>query len=137
LSPRDSHPLCPQYVADLALGDEYLELEFEEIGQFLLGEDRVLSFLLPQPGPTLRSHLVGVAAAMVNERLPRRTSLTIAMAQLRKVVPAEGEAQFLTEVLEVLPLVKALEKLLLGQSPLDLTDSVAFHGVSSLVKIAL
>jgi hypothetical protein len=112
------------------LGDGHLELDFEEIGQFLLGEGRVLSFLLPQPGPTLRNDLVRVAMAMVNERLPGRTSLTIATAQLRKVVPAEGKVQFLTEVLKVLSLVKALEKLLLGQSPLDLTGSVAFHGVS-------
>jgi len=129
LSSRDGHSLLSQYVADAALGDGLLELGFEEGSQFLLGEGQVLSFLLPQPGPTLRSHLVGVTVAMVNERLPGRPSLAVATAKLGKVVSTEGKVQFLAEVLKVLSPVEALKKLLLGQSSLDLTGCVVLHGV--------
>jgi hypothetical protein len=127
LPSRDDHPFCPQYVADVALGDGHLELRFEEVYQFLLGESRVLSLLLPQPGPTLERHLVRVTVAMVDERFPRRPSLTIATAEVEKRVPTEEKAQSLAEVLEILPLIEALEKLPLSQSSVDLTNGVAFH----------
>jgi hypothetical protein len=68
-----------------------MELSFEEMSQFLLGEGRVLALALPQPGPTFRRHLVRVTMAMINERLPGRTSLAIAMAELGQIVPAEGQ----------------------------------------------
>jgi len=151
LSPRDGHPFRSKYVADLALGDGLLELVFEKGSEFLLSESRVLSFPFPQPGPTLGGRLVRVAVAMVNERLPGgalslvlsyaeglskgRASLTVTAAELRKVVPAEGEVQFLAEALKVLSLVEALEQLLLGQGLLDLTSGVAFHGVPPCTKI--
>jgi hypothetical protein len=118
------------------LGDGDLELVFEEIGQFLLGEGQVLSFLLPQPGPTLRSHLVRVTVAVVNERLPGRASLMVATAELRKVVSTEGKAQFLAKSLKVLPLVETLEELFLSQSSLDLPGGVALHGVPPEAEIA-
>jgi hypothetical protein len=127
LSPRDRHPCHSEHVADLALGDALLELGLVESGQFLLGEGQVLSLPLPQPSPPLRSGLVEVTVAMVNERLPGRASLAITAAELRAVVPAEGQAQFLAEGCPVLSLVEALQKLLLGQSSFDLTDGVVFH----------
>ena len=115
LSSSGGHSFLSQYVADPALGDGDLELVFEAIGKFLLGESRVLSLLLPQPGPTLRSHFVRVTVAMVNERLPGgvlclpkgRASLAVATAEVRKRPPAEEEAQFLAKGLEVLSLVEA------------------------------
>jgi hypothetical protein len=91
LSPGNSHSFLSQDVAYAALGDGFLELAFKEIGQFLLREGRVLSFLLPQPDPTLRSHLVRVAVAMVNECFPARPSLAIATAEVRERSSAEGE----------------------------------------------
>jgi len=106
-----------------------LELGFEEGSQFLLGEGQVLSFLLPQPGPTLRSHLVRVTVAMVNERFPGRTSPSVATAKVRKRPPTEGKTQFLAEVLEILSLVEALEKLFLGQCSSDLPGGVALHEI--------
>ncbi len=112
-----------------------MEFVFEESGQFLLGEGQALSFLLPQPGPTVGSHLVRVTMAMINECLPGRAALTIATTELRKVVLAEGKTQFLAESLKVLPPVEALEELLLGQSSFDLTGSVVFHGISPEAEI--
>jgi len=137
LSPRGSHSFLSQDVADAALGDGHLELSFEEIGQFLLGEGQVLSLLLPQPGSPLKSHLVRVSVAVINERLPDgvlslpkgRASLAIATAELGKVVSTEGKAQFLAKGLKVLSLVETLEKLFLGQSSLDLTGGIALHGI--------
>jgi len=129
LSPRSSHSLLSQYVADTALGDGFLELVFKEGSQFLLSEGRVLSFLLPQPAPPLKSHLERVTMPVVNERFPGGASLAMATPEVRKRPPAKGKAQLLTEVLEVLSLVEALENLLLGQSSLDLTGGVALHGI--------
>jgi hypothetical protein len=136
LSPGDGHPLLSQYVADAALGDGLLELVSEEDSQLLLGEGRVLSFLLPQPGPTLRSHLVRVTVAVVNERLPGRASLAVATAELGKVVSTERKAQFLAESLKVLSPGEALEELLLGLSSFDLTGGVALHGIPPEAEIA-
>jgi hypothetical protein len=127
LSPRERHPFHSEHVADLALGDGLLKLGLVESNQCLLGEGRVLSLPLPQPGPPLRSGLVGVTVTMVNERLPGRAPLAITAAELRAVVPAESQAQFLAEGGEVLSPVEALQELLLGQSSFDLTDSVVFH----------
>ena len=115
MSSRGSHSFLSQYVADVALGDGDLELGFEEIDQVMLSQGRALSLLLPQPGPTLRSHFVRVTVAMVNERLPGgvlclpkgRASLAVATAEVRKRPPAEEEAQFLAKGLEVLSLVEA------------------------------
>ena len=90
LSSRDGHSLLSQYVADAALGDGLLELGSEEGNQFLLGEGQVLSFLLPQPGLTLRRHFVSVTMPVVNECLPGRSPLTVATAELGKVVSTEG-----------------------------------------------
>jgi len=136
LSSGDGHPLLSQYVADAALGDGDLELVFEEIDQFLLGEGRVLSFLLPQPDPTLMSHLVRVTVPVVNEYLPGGASLAIATAKLGKVVSTERKAQLLAEGLKVPSLVEALEELLLGQNSFDLTGGVALHGVPPEAEIA-
>jgi len=111
------------------LGDGLVELNFEEGGQLLLSEGRVLSLALPQPGPTLRRHFVRVAVAVVNERFPARPSPPIATAELGQIVPAEEQAQLLTQGIEVLSLIQALQELLLGQSSFDLTRAVAFHSV--------
>jgi hypothetical protein len=136
LSPRASHSFLSQDVADAALGDGDLELVFKEISQFLLSDGWVLSFLLPQPGPTLRSYLVWVSVAVINKRLPGRASLPIATAELGKVVSTEGKARFLAKGLKVLPLVETLEELFLGQSSLDLTDGIALHGIPPEAGIA-
>jgi len=96
------------------LGNGHLELDSEALSQFLLGKDRGLSFLLPQPGPTLRRHLVGMTMTMVNQHLPGRTSLAIAVTQLGQVVPAERKTQFLAEALKIFSPVETLEKLFLG-----------------------
>jgi hypothetical protein len=112
------------------LGDGDLELLFEEGGQLLLSEGRVLPLLLPQPDSTLRGDFVGMAMAVVDEGLPGGASLTITATELGQVLPAEGEPQFLTQSVKVLPLVEAEQKLLLSQSALDLTDGVPFHGIS-------
>jgi len=127
------------------LGNGDLKLGLEEIGQFLLGEGWILSFLLPQPGPTLRGCLVRMTMAVVNQGLPGgalslskgRACLAVATPELGKVVPAERKAQFPTEGLKVFPLVKALEELFLGQSSLDLMGGVAFHGIPPRAEIAL
>jgi hypothetical protein len=119
----------------MALRDGHLELDGEEPGQFLLSESRVPSFLLSQPGPTLRRGLVRMTVAVVNEGLPARASLAVAAAELRQVVPAEGKAQFLAEGVKVLPLVEAQEKLLLGQSSFDLTGGVALHGIPPVAEM--
>jgi len=129
LSTGNSHSFLSQYVADAALGNRDLKLDLEEIGQFLLGEGWILSFLLPQPSPTLRGCLVRVTMAVVNQGLPGRACLAVATPELGKVVPAERKAQFPTEGLKVFPLVKALEELFLGQSSLDLMGGVAFHRI--------
>jgi hypothetical protein len=71
----------------LALRDGHLELLFEELGQYLLCEGRVLSLLLPQPSSPLSRRFVRMTVAMVDECFPGRPSLAIATAQLGKVVP--------------------------------------------------
>jgi len=137
LSPRNSHALLPQDVADTALGDGLLELVFKEGSQFLLGEGRVLSLLLPQPDLSLRCHFVRVTMPVINERFPEGASLAIATAEVRKRPPAEGKAQLLAEVLELLSPVEAVEDLLLGQSSSNLTGSVALHEIPPETEIAL
>jgi len=136
LSSRDGHSLLSQYVADAALGDGLLELGFEEGSQFPLSEGQVLSFLLLQPGPSLSGHLVRVTVAVVNERFPGGTSLAVATTKLGKIVSAQRKAQFLAEVLKALSSIKALEKLLLGQSSFDLTGGVALHKVPPEAEMA-
>jgi hypothetical protein len=66
---------------------------------------------------------------MVNQCFPGSSSLAIATAQFGHIVPAVGEAQFFTESIKVFSLIEALEKLLLGQGPFDLSGCVTFHAV--------
>jgi hypothetical protein len=74
---------------------------------------------------------------VVNECLPGRAPLTVATAELGKVVSTEGKTQFLAEGLKVLSLLETLEELLLGQSSFDLTGGVAFHRVPPETEITL
>jgi hypothetical protein len=82
LSSRKGHPFRPQDIADLALGNGYLEFLLEALNQFLLGESQVPFLLLSQPDSALKRHFVRVATAMVNERLPSGTSLAVATAEV-------------------------------------------------------
>jgi hypothetical protein len=113
----------------VALGEGRLEFGFEESGQLRLREAWGLAFPLPQPGPTLGRRPVSVTLAVVNEGLPRRATLLVALAEVRHRPPAEGKTQFLAQGLKFLTLVEAQEELLLGQSSFDLTGGIAFHGV--------
>jgi hypothetical protein len=96
------------------LGERHLKLGLEALGQFLLGEDRVLLLLVPQPNPSLRCHLVHVTVTMVDERFPGRTSLTIALAQLGQVISAETKAQVPAELFKVFSSLQAIEQSFLG-----------------------
>jgi hypothetical protein len=96
------------------LGERHLKLGLEALGQFLLGEDRVLLLLVPQPNPSLRCHLVHVTVTMVDERFPGSTSLTIALAQLGKVISTEKKAQVPAELFKVFSSLQAIEQSFLG-----------------------
>jgi hypothetical protein len=113
LSSGDRHSFLAQNVADLPLGERYFELLFEQSGQFLLGQGRVLVLLVPQPGSPLWRPLGSVTMTMIYQRFPARSSLTIVTAQFRHIVPTVRKLQFFTEHLKVLSLVESLEKLLL------------------------
>jgi hypothetical protein len=86
----DGHPFGPQDVADLALGDGYLELLLETLDQFCLGQGRIFLFLRLQPGPALRRHLVRVAVTVVKECFPGGASLTVAAAKEGQGARLEG-----------------------------------------------
>jgi len=131
LATRERYPFSPQHVADLALGERHLEFLSKALGQLLLGESRVLFFLLAQPDPTLAGYLVGVTVAMVDQCHPGRASSTVTLAQFRQIILAETQTQFLTEAVEDLAPVEALEQLLLGQGAIDLADRIAFHELPS------
>lgn len=113
MSSGDRHAFLAQDVADLALGDRYVELLFEQFGQFLLGQGRVLVLLVPQPSPPLWRPLGSVTMTMINQRFPARSSLPVAAAQFGHIVPTVRKLQFFTEHLKILSLLESLEKLLL------------------------
>jgi hypothetical protein len=65
LSSGEGYPFRPQDIADLALGEGFVKFGRKTVGQLLLGEGGILSFLLAQPGPAFRRDLGGVTVAVV------------------------------------------------------------------------
>jgi hypothetical protein len=126
----DGHPFRSQDVADVTLGDGYLELLLETLDQFCLGQGWILLFLHFQPGPALRCHLVRVAVPVIQERLPGGTSLAVAAAEEGQGARFERQAQLLAQCLKVFAAVEALEQFLLGQRSVHLTGSIPFHAIS-------